>query len=370
MRFISILLAFICFSSSAQNKHYLLVGTYTQKASKGIYVYEFNSLNGSFQERGSINSSNPSFLAVSPNEKFVYAVNEDGNGLGAVSAYSFDKANGKLQFLGKRDSKGDHPCYIATDKTGQWVAAGNYSSGNFSIFKVLANGSIDTAAYTIQHKGSGPDTTRQKSPHVHATYFTPDNAFLLVPDLGIDKIMVYRFDAKNGKPWVMYQPGISPPGAGPRHVEIHPSAPFVYAVEELSGHIHAFRRTQDGGLKSVQRISALPPAFKGSIGGADVHISNDGKFLYASNRGTSNTLAIFRIDEKSGMLTLLNHQDTKGVKPRNFTIDPSGKFLLVANQETDEIVIFKRDSKTGMLTDTDKRIPVSSPVCLKWAKMR
>lgn len=370
MRLLALTLSIICLQVSAQNKHHLLIGTYTQKGSNGIYVYEFNSTDGSFQERSSIKSSNPSFLAISPNEKFVYAVNEDGNGQGSVSAYSFDKAAGKLQFLNKQNSKGDHPCYVATDKTGQWVAAGNYSGGNFSIFKALPNGSIDTAAYTVQHKGSGPDSTRQRSPHVHATLFTTDNEFLLVPDLGIDKIMVYRFDVKTGKPWVMYQPGISPAGAGPRHIDIHPTAPFVYAVEELSGHIHAFRRTQDGGLKSVQRISALPPAYKGSIGGADVHISHDGKFLYASNRGQSNTIAIFRIDEKNGMLTLLSHQDTKGIKPRNFTIDPTGKFLLVANQESDEIVIFRRDHKTGMLSDTDQRIAISSPVCLKWAKMR
>jgi 6-phosphogluconolactonase len=317
-----------------------------------------------------MSSSNPSFLALSPSEKFVYAVNEDGKGQGTVSAYSFDKVKGKLQLLNKQNSMGDHPCYIATDKTGQWVAAGNYSSGNFSIFKVLPNGSIDTAAYTIQHKGSGPDTTRQKAPHVHATFFTPDNAFLLVPDLGIDKIMVYRFDVKTGKPWVMYQPGISPPGAGPRHIDIHPTESFVYAVEELSGHIHVFKRNQDGGLKSVQRISSLPPAYKGSIGSADVHISSDGRYLYASNRGESNTIAIFRVNEKNGMLTLLSHQDTKGIKPRNFTIDPSGKFLLVANQESDEIVIFKIDRKNGMLSDTDLRIPISSPVCLKWAKLR
>lgn len=362
-------MASVLLLSSADNESYLIVGTYTGGKSEGIYVYKFNSTDGSYKEVSHIKTSNPSFLAFTPDQKFVYAVHEvagnNGKG-GEISAFSFDKKTGTLTHLNDQSSGGDHPCYLIADKTGKWVIAGNYSSGTISVLPINKDGSLGAATTTIQHTGSGTVKGRQDGPHVHCTLLSADNRFLFVPDLGINKVMIYAFDAITGKLSPAKQPfAESESGAGPRHFTFHPNNKYAYLVEELSGTVVAFNYDQ-GSLKDIQRISTMPAGDASYPGSADIHVSPDGQFLYASNRSTSNNLAIYRINQQDGKLTFVSHQSTLGKTPRNFNFDPSGDFLLVGNQDSDQIVIFKRNKETGLLTDTGKRIDVGKPVCLKW----
>lgn len=348
------------------NMHYMLVGTYTSERSEGIYVYRFNSETGDFDSVSMVKTPNPSYLAVSPDKKFVYAVHEEaqgGNG-GEIVSFSFDKTNGKLTWVNKQLSGGDHPCYVAVDKTGKWVVAGNYTSGSLTVIPVTKEGFLNLPQPAIKHIGSSVNSDRQKGPHVHATVFSPDNNFLFVPDLGIDKVMTYSFNEKTGK-LTEVDPTITEPGAGPRHFDFHPNKKFAYLIEELTGGISAYSYSK-GKLTLLQNISALPPEYNGPIGSADIHVSPDGKFLYVSNRGESNTIGIFKIDNKTGTLMLVGHQSTLGRTPRNFNFDPSGKFLLVANQSSNSIIVFKRDMETGLLSETGKKIRIWNPVCIKW----
>jgi 6-phosphogluconolactonase len=333
-----------------------------------VYVYKFNSEDGSFREVSHVKTSNPSFVTVSPGEKYVYAIHEDGkNGKGGeISAFSFDKANGTLTLINRQPTEGDHPCYVEIDKTGKWIFAGNYSSGSLSVLPVNADGSLGAPTTHINHTGSGPNKSRQEKPHVHCTKISPDNKWLYVPDLGIDKVMIYAFDETTGKLTPGSQPfAASQPGAGPRHITFHPNGKYVYLIEELTGHVVTYRY-QNGQLKLHQRTSSLPGDQKGYAGSADIHVSPDGRFLYATNRGDFNNIAIFKIDKATGRANILGFQSTMGKTPRNFNFDPTGNYLLVGNQDTDEIVIFKRSTKTGLLTDTGKRIEVGKPVCIKW----
>lgn len=365
----SIFTAFCFVAAIAQAKsNYLLVGTYTSGKAKGIYVYRFNSATGDFDSVSMIKTNNPSFLDISPGQKFVYAVHEiaqGGNG-GEIAAFSFNRQTGQLNFINQQLSGGDHPCYVAVDKTGKWVAAANYTSGSLSILPVKKNGGLDSAVTIVQHVGSSVNAERQKGPHTHSTVFSPDNNYLFAADLGIDKLMFYRFNSKTGK-LVDTNFVMTEPGAGPRHFAFHPKKKSIYLVEELTGSVSSYYFFK-GRMVLQQNISALPPEYNGPIGSADIHVSPDGKFLYVSNRGESNTIAIFTIHPGDGWLTLVDHQSTMGKTPRNFNFDPSGNFLLVANQNSDEIVIFKRNKNTGLLTDTGKRIKVGNPVCLKWIR--
>lgn len=366
--FLSLFLS-IALLTAAQNQHYLITGTYTPGKSEGIYVYLFNSKDGSSKEMSHVKISNPSFVAVSPDERFVYAVKEEAaeNGKGGeIAAFSFSKSTGMLSLINQQASGGDHPCYVSIDKTGRWVVAGNYSSGSLAVLPVQSDGSLGAASTVIRHEGKGLNMQRQTKPHVHCTFFSDDNRFLFVPDLGIDKVMIYSFDETTGKlapaPQVFAK---SADGAGPRHICFHPSGNYAYLLEELSGTVQVFDY-KNGTLKKKQRISTMPSGDMAFAGSADIHVSPDGRFLYASNRAESNTIAIFRINRKDGRLTLISHQSTLGKTPRNFNFDPTGNFLLVGNQHSDEIVVFRRNKKTGLLTDTGNRISVGKPVCLKW----
>jgi 6-phosphogluconolactonase len=365
---ISLAASFFLLAPSGK-ENYLIVGTYTGGKSEGIYVYRFNSSDGSYKEVSHIKTSNPSFVGVSPDQRFVYAVHEDaasdGKG-GEISAFSFNKKKGVLTYINEQSTKGDHPCYVVVDKTGKWVIAANYSSGSLSVLPVNNDGSLGEPTTTIQHEGSGPNKERQSKPHVHCTLLSADNRFLFVPDLGIDKVMIYAFDATNGKLTPAKQPfAKSADGAGPRHFTFHPNNKYAYLIEELSGTVVTFQYN-NGSAKEIQRISTMPANDSSFAGSADIHVSPDGRFLYASNRSVSNTIAIYKVNQQNGKLTLIGHQSTLGKTPRNFNFDPTGNFLLVGNQNSDQVVIFKRDKATGMLTDTDKRIDVGKPVCLKW----
>jgi 6-phosphogluconolactonase len=303
---------------------------------------------------------------VAPNQKFVYAVHENANNGkgGEVAAFSFDPANGKLSFINQQLSAGDHPCYVAIDKTGKWIAVANYTSGTAAILPINTDGSLGEAVSSFQHSGHGANKQRQQGPHVHSTVFSPDNNYLFVQDLGIDKIIQYSFNSKTG--------AITPKdsvkmkdGSGPRHFTFHPNGEWAYVVHELSGDVTAFSYGK-GQLKNLQTISALPKNFNKSFTSADIHVGKDGKFLYATTRDSANIITVFKIDQKTGKLSVAGQQSVLGKTPRNFNFDPSGDFLLVANQNSNDIVVFKINHQTGLLTDTGKRIDVGSPVCIQW----
>lgn len=361
------------FSQTNPDEHYMIVGTYTSGKSEGIYVYNFNSKKGTFTYVSTAkNVSNPSYLTVSPDEKFVYAVNENhakGKFGGSVTSFSFNKKEGTLTQLNQEPSEGNDPCYISIDKTGKWVVVANYSSGTASVLPVKKDGSLDSAVSFIQHEGSSVNSERQEGPHAHCAVLSKDNNYAFICDLGMDKVMIYSFNNKNGKLTPAPTPYVeTEPGAGPRHFDFHPNNKFAYLVEELTGSISVYAYKGNGQLALIQNIPALPPDYTGSVGSADIHVSPDGKFLYASNRGESNTIGIFKINQQSGELNLVGHQSTLGKTPRNFNFDPSGDFLLVANQNSDDIIIFKRDKQTGLLSDTGQKIQVGNPVCIKWIK--
>lgn len=368
----------ICFAFIGQiqaqkaNHAYLIIGTYTAGKSEGIYVYDFDEATAKLTYVSKVKTSNPSYLAVATNEQFVYAVNEKSDSTrftttGSISAFSFDNKDGSLKELNTQSSGGKHPCYVTIDKTGKWVIAANYTSGSLAVLPIKENGLLDTPIQVIQHVGSGADKARQQGPHVHSVVFSNDNKTLFVQDLGIDKIMLYHFDATTGKLTEALQPFIqSKPAAGPRHFEFHPSGKFGYLIEELSNTVSVLAKDENGIYQAIQTISSVPKNYKGGAAAADIHLSKDGSFLYASNRGESNTIGIFSVDNLTGKLTLIGHQPVLGIMPRNFVIDPTGNFLLVANQQSNNITVFKRNTNTGLLTFTDVQIEVGNPVCLKW----
>lgn len=371
MRTIAIILfLFLSMSLSAQ-EFFMFTGTYTNNGSKGIYVYSFNAATGDATPVSIAEGiTNPSFLSIAPSGKYLYSVSENSSE-GEVSAFSFDKTTGKLTLINKKLTGGRGPCYIATDATGKWVLVGHYGSGTVTAFQVDKDGGLKSPAQQITHTGSSANAQRQDKPHVHATVFTPDQRFVFVPDLGTDKIMIYRFDP------AFYKKPLTPakkqafmstkPGSGPRHLDFHPSLPYVYLIEELTGTVSAFQYDKDT-LKLIQNISSHPADYSGTKGSADIHVSPDGKFLYASNRGDAHNIAIFAINAENGKLAARGFQSTMGTVPRNFTIDPTGNYLLVANQQSNNIVIFKRDKQTGQLQATGKEISVPTPVCLVMLK--
>ena len=368
MRFIlsaSILL--LSFSGFAQ-KYYLFIGTYTQKDSKGIYVYRFDAANGDVKPVSTAATDNPSYLALAPGGKFLYAVNEtDGARPGGVSAFTFDKTTGQLRFLNQQKSGGDDPCYVSVDAHRKWLMVANYSGGNLSALPILTDGSLGALTQLIQHSGAGPNKERQEKAHMHSDTFSPDEKYLLAADLGLDKLSIYRFDAT-----ATTEPLKAPldstvdaePGSGPRHISFYPGKPYVYLMTEMGGAVDAFRYS-NGHLSPFQHISSHPDGYTGTIGSADIHVAPGGKFLYASNRGDANSLTIYAIDTATGRLSLKGFQPTGGKTPRNFMIDPTGRWLLVANQNSNNILIFRIDPKTGLLKATGKPITIPSPVCLK-----
>lgn len=354
-------------SPTTSSEYYLFVGTYTDEASEGIYLYKFNTDDGSVDSLGVTKGvENPSYLALSPDHSNLYAVNEIADSSEAsVSAFAFDKEEERLTFLNKQSSLGGAPCYVSIDDSGQVVFAGNYLGGSVSVYPVLDDGSLGEASTNIQHEGSSVNENRQESPHVHCTYLSPDNKYLLVNDLGTDEVHGYTFDNQNlnvqENPSFTYQ---TEAGAGPRHLTFHPNGEFAYLINELNGTVVAFDYKADS-LRKIQTISTLPEGYEGAISGADIHVSPDGKFLYASNREDLNNIVVYAIDKQDGTLEKTGSYSSGGIHPRNFTIDPTGNYLLVANRNTDNIVIYKRNKEDGSLSATGTEIEVSQPVCLK-----
>jgi 6-phosphogluconolactonase len=358
---------------TSKNMQYnLLIGTYSSKdKNNGIYVYQFNAQTGEFGQRSNAaDIKNPSYLAISRDGKQVYSVSEAGAGKGGVSAYSFNPSSGELKFINSVSSGGDGPCYVSVDGQNKFVFVGNYSGGSLSAIRINQDGSLNADIQTIQHEGSGVNKDRQEKPHVHSTVLSPDDRYLLVPDLGTDRVNIYSVDVTKSKPLKPAEPPFASvkPGSGPRHLTFHPNGKFAYLIQEMEGLITAFDYHK-GKLESKQSITMLSSGFTGEVGAADIHVSPDGHFLYGSNRGDANEIVIYAID-KDGKLSYAGRQSTMGKTPRNFAIDPTGNFLLAANQNSDEVIIFKRDQKTGLLTSTGKKIAVTKPVCLKFAAVK
>lgn len=369
MKFLLTPLLLLSVIGHAQDEYYLLSGTYTGGKSKGIYVHAFNTKTGIARELSVTDASNPSYIAASRDGRFVYAVHEDGqeSGGGKISAYSFDAMTGKLSLLNTQSTEGDHPCYVAVHPSGKLVVAGNYTGGNVSAFTVEPDGRLGRAT-SFQHSGSSVNKERQEKPHVHCTLFTPDGRQLLVTDLGIDQIIPYDVNAEFNQLSPSRSDKISvDPGAGPRHLTFDPAGKFAYLVEELSGTVVVYK-WKKGSLKKVQRLSTLAPGQKNFAGSADIRVSPDGRYLYVSNRADYNNIAIFRIDPKKGTLSLRGHQSTLGKAPRHMQFDPSGRFLLVGNQNSDQVVLFSYNPATGALQDTGNRIAIGKPVSFVWIK--
>ena len=357
---------FLGATNAQKNKLNLLIGTYTHGCdSKGIYVYDFDSKTGDFKLKNtSAPTVNPSFLTVSSDNKYVYAVNEFGS-KSSVSAFNYDASSAQLKLINTQPSEGTDPCHIITD--GPNVMVANYSGGSITVFKKKSDGSLSAANQIISHKGKGPNTQRQEGPHVHMLHFSPDKKYVLATDLGTDTVTLYAYNPNSEKD-VLTQTAVITvkSGSGPRHLTFSPDGKYMYLLQELTAALSVFEYG-NGQLKLIQETSLLSPDFKGSFSAADLHFSPDGKFLYASNRGEANTISIFKV-EKNGLLKLQQHQSSLGKGPRNFVIDPSGNFLLVGHQYTNEVVVFKRNKKTGSLTATGKTILLCAPVCLVFTK--
>ncbi|MDO9633871.1 MAG: lactonase family protein [Paludibacter sp.] len=359
--FLLLLTGFIYHISAQTNNYRLLIGTYTNSGkSEGVYSYEVNVEAGVFTQKAVARELvNPSYLALSSDKKFVYAVSESGTASKA-GAFAFDAKNGDFRFLNSSDTHGQGPCYItASDKH---VFTANYGGGSISVFGRKPDGSLSELLQLIKHTGSSINPKRQIKPYVHQVIFTPDMHYLLANDLGTDLVTVYRYD-KNGKDEIL-TPHDSirvKAGSGPRHLTISKNGKYVYLLQELDGTVSVMTLNK-GRLKVIQETSVV---LKQGVetGAADIHLSPDGKFLYATNRGTINDITCFAVG-KDGKLTLKQQIPTGGIAPRNFSLTPDGKYLFIGNQRSDQIVIMKRDKKSGALSVTGKSIQVGAPVCL------
>jgi 6-phosphogluconolactonase len=364
-------------STSNNDKYLMYIGTYTEEGStsKGIYAYRFDPHTGIVSTIGmAARTVNPSFLAVHPNHRFLYAVNElrtyEGQKSGAVSAFAIDTATGKLTLLNEVASKGADPCYITLDKTGNYVLVANYTGGSISVFPVLDDGRLGEATAFVQHSGHGTNPQRQEGPHAHSIDLSPDNRFAIVDDLGLDETLVYRFDSAKGT--LAPDPAFAKadPGAGPRHFAFHPAGRFAYVINEMHNTVTAFDyNPANGVLRSLQTISILPKSFTGENTAAEIQVHPSGKFLYASNRG-HDSIAVFAIDPNKGTLTLVEYASTKGQGPRNFEIAPGGKLLFAANEKADNVVVFRINQQTGRLTPTGEVLDVAQPVCVKFVPIK
>ena len=358
-------------TSAAQGQYIAYVGTYTAKtSSKGIYALRFDAQKGQLTSIGvAAETADPSFLAVHPNGKYLYAVNEistfNGGAGGAVSAFSINAKTGALKLLDQVPTRGAGPCHVSLDKNGAYVLVANYDGGSIASFAVHDDGSLGTASGFVQHSGSGPDKERQEGPHAHWIGTSPDNRFALAVDLGLDQVIAYGFDSSKG----IFTPMLSgfakvKPGAGPRHLAFHPNGKFAYVLNEMDSSVTVFSyQAKNGAFSSLETISAVPKDYAGRKEAAEIAVHPSGKFLYTSNRG-HDSIAIFEINPAIGTLKSLGQVLSGGKTPRHFAIDPTGMYLLAENQESNNVVVFHIDPATGNLTPTGQTIEVPSPVCI------
>ncbi len=351
---------------------WVYVGTYTNGQSKGIYVCRFDAAEGTIEATGvTAPVKSPSFLAIHPNRRFLYAVSEihekKGRESGGVTALEIDEATGKLKVLNQQPSGGRGPCHLSVDATGKVVLVANYSSGIVAMLPIEPDGSLAPPSDVVQHAGSSVNPKRQQGPRAHSILPDPPNRCAFAADLGIDKLMAYRLDLKGGK----LTPNDPPfakihAGAGPRHFAFHPTRDFIYVINELDStmSILSYDRST-GAVKEITHLSTLPDGWEGENYCADVHVHPNGKFLYGSNRG-HDSIVIYEITPSGGSLTCKGHESVRGEWPRNFALDPEGKFLIAANQNTNNLVVFRIDPSTGLLSATGSELKIPKPVCVKF----
>jgi 6-phosphogluconolactonase len=361
-----------CFAAPKPEKLWVYIGTYTGKNSKGIYRFEMDLADGKLSNRELVaETTNPTFLDVTPNHRFLCAVSEvaefKDKKTGAVSSYALDAKTGALTFINQQPTGGAGPCHVILDKEGKHVLAANYGGGSTCVVPIGDDGKLGDATAFVQHKGSSVNKERQEGPHAHYAGLDAANRFAFVCDLGLDKVLIFKYDAKKGTLTENNPPSVSlKGGAGPRHLAFHPNGKFAYVNNELDMTVTTVSYdAEKGAMKVLQTLSTLPKDAKGEgHSTAEVEVHPSGKFAYVSNRG-HNSIAIFSIDEKTGELTAAGHQ-ANGIKtPRNFAIDPTGTYMIVANQDSDSLVVFRIDPKTGELTATGSPVEVGAPVCVK-----
>jgi 6-phosphogluconolactonase len=372
--FLSLLLAI---STQAQlPKEIMYTGTYSVRGSEGIYVYEFTRSKGTFEQVQALKTlEGPGFLAVHPSGKFLYSVN--GGAMpgqqkpGSVSAYAIDQSTGKLSLINHQSSYGTGPCHVTTDHSGKLIFVSNYREGNLTVFPVRGDGSVGTISDSIRFTGSSANKQRQEKAHVHSATVSPDNRFVLVADLGSDKVYSFAIDLANGKLNPAKKPFVEvKPGSGPRHLTFDPKGNFVYLAEELTSSVASFSYNKETGALALLQdlVASLPADFTGANTSADIHTDAAGKYLFMSNRGHQ-SLAIYAID-RDGKVAFKYSEPTQGEKPRNFLVDPKNEYVFAAHQDTDNIVVFKWDAKKGKLTSTGTQIKVPSPICLKMLQLK
>ena len=363
--------------SSAAAGVLVYFGTYTTgTTSKGVYVSRLDPASGTLTPpQLAAEATSPSFLAVHPTGSFLYAVNEvntfAGQAGGSVSAFAIDRRTGLMKALNQQSSQGAGPAHLIVDREGRNVLVANYGGGSVAVLPLGKDGKLKSASAMVQHTGSSVNPQRQKEPHAHAIVLDPANRFAYVADLGLDRVLVYQFDGRNGLLTLNNPPSASvKPGAGPRHLSIHPTGRFAYVINEMNCTITAFNTDSDKGeLREAQTISTLPArqAMQGGFSGAEIDVHPSGKFLYASNRG-HDSIAVFAIDQNTGRLTYVENQPTQGSTPRGFGIDPDGRYLLVGNQRSNSVVVFRINPQSGKLTATGSKTEVGAPVCVKFVR--
>lgn len=349
--------------ADAQQSYYLLVGSYTSDKPEGIHVYRFNAQRGFAAPVSKVEGTeNASYMVVSPDQKFVYVVNEHRGKPGEVSAFSFDKTKGELKLINKQPA-GDAPCYITIDSTGKFLVVAEYGSGSIGVYKTNADGSVGPRLQTLQHEGYGIVYERQDKSHVHSVVFSPDQQYLFAADLGNDRLYQYRFDPNATEPLAAVDPAYYtvPDGSGPRHFTFHPNGKTAYLINELIGEVIVYDYA-NGKLSEVQTITSAKEGGKYEQGSADIKVSPNAKFLYTSNRGKSNNISIYLLS-KEGKLNKSGEQKVNA-HPRNFVIDPTGKFLLVASKDENTVQIFAINPNFGLLEEAAQKIEVSQPVFL------
>lgn len=350
------------------NKLTAYVGTYTTGESKGIYRFTLDLLTGKIENINlAAEIGNPTYLCIDKNNKYLYSVAKVENA-GGVASFSIDADSEKLALINYQISEGNPPCHVSLDKKGSYLFSANYHKGEASVFLLSKDGSINPPSSIVKHEGSGPNEKRQEKPHAHYISLTPDERHVCAVDLGIDKIVAYDFNngilSKSDELTLTLNPG-----CGPRHMVFHPNKNFAYILTELSSEVIALKYSpSDNTFKVLQYISSLPEDFTGENLGSAIHISSDGKYLYAANRG-HNSIAVFAMDLSSGKLQLVDHTFTQGSEPRDFCLDPTGKYLIAANQTTNNIVPFKIDNETGKLIQINNAVTIPSPVCIKFLNL-
>lgn len=341
------------------------VGTYTGAESQGIYAISFDDESGEIKLLGlAAETANPSFLAVHKNGKYVYAVNESGDG--GLSAFRRNEADFRLEPINQKPSGGGAPCHLVVDETGKNLLVANYSGGSVSVTRInLKDGSLTEQSAFVQHKGSGVDKKRQTAPHAHSINLVPGNKWAVVADLGMDQLITYAFSAKRG---TLKKSSVTKlkPGAGPRHFAMNPNGEYAYCINEMHSTVSVFQcRRKTGKFEEIQTLPTLPRDFEGKSSTAEIRVSKDGRFVYGSNRG-HDSIAVFRVGADN-LLTLIQIQALGGKTPRNFNLDPSGRFLLAAAQQSNKIFVFAVDSQTGKLSASKQSVDVPSPVCIRFA---